>query len=322
MRIRENETFTVIHYAKMSREKREALWQEARAHSIGGSEVATILGLNKYKTVAALWAEKTGRIQPEDISNKWPIVKGNVLEDTLRRRFSSLHPELQVQSGSNYTFVSREHSFMHANLDGIIRDNDGIFGLLEIKTANAIRGRLDWHDEDGNLTIPAYYLTQVTHYMTVTGFTYGYFYADIGENEPIEIRFERNKDDIKAVTEACVDFWQYVETDTLPELTTAADVSFAYPHDDGEIVAADSSESITELNKLAQAYKTAQDAEKAAKAHTDALKDRLAALIGKHEGISTDTWKVTYKTTVRAARDIPAKRVPESSYRIMRVKQL
>lgn len=36
-------------------------WQERRKMTIGSSEIATVLGLNKYQTPLALWAEKTGR---------------------------------------------------------------------------------------------------------------------------------------------------------------------------------------------------------------------------------------------------------------------
>lgn len=36
-------------------------WQERRKLTIGSSEIATVLGLNKYQTPLALWAEKTGR---------------------------------------------------------------------------------------------------------------------------------------------------------------------------------------------------------------------------------------------------------------------
>ena len=84
---------------------------------------------------------------------------------------------------------------MHASLDGFVYDEESdSWGILEIKTANANRGRTDWHDETGELVAPQYYMAQVTHYMAVTGFTWGVFYADIGESEPVEVRFERDEE--------------------------------------------------------------------------------------------------------------------------------
>ena len=42
-------------------------WLEARKNGIGGSDAATILGLNPYKTTIELWEEKTGKREAEDI---------------------------------------------------------------------------------------------------------------------------------------------------------------------------------------------------------------------------------------------------------------
>ena len=39
-------------------------WHNARHKGIGGSDVASILGLNPYKTNVELWREKTGRTKP------------------------------------------------------------------------------------------------------------------------------------------------------------------------------------------------------------------------------------------------------------------
>lgn len=168
-----------------TKESRHQAWLAFRAKGVGGSDMGTILGLNPYSTPYDLWLEKTGRQKPEDISGKWAIVKGNALEVELRRRFRALHPEYQVIDGTDISLVSKQHPLMHASLDGFVYDEaSDSWGVLEIKTANANRGRTDWHDETGELIAPDYYLAQVTHYMAVTGFTWGVFYADIGESEP------------------------------------------------------------------------------------------------------------------------------------------
>ena len=115
---------------------------------------------------------------------RWAIIKGNALEVELRRRFRQLHPEFQVIDGTDISLVSDAHPVMHASLDGFIYDEaSDSWGILEIKTANANRGRTDWHNDEGELIAPDYYMAQVTHYMAVTGFRWGYFYADIGEAE-------------------------------------------------------------------------------------------------------------------------------------------
>ena len=166
--------FDVHRFRQHTKKERESAWHAFRALGVGGSDMSTILGLNPYSTPYDLWLEKTNRQQPEDISGKWAIVKGNALEVELRRRFRQLHPEYQVIDGTDISLVSKQHPLMHASLDGFVYDEESdSWGILEIKTANANRGRTDWHDDAGELIAPAYYVAQVTHYMAVTGFRWG-----------------------------------------------------------------------------------------------------------------------------------------------------
>lgn len=271
-------------------------WLAFRTKGVGGSDMGTILGLNPYSTPYELWLEKTGRQQPEDISGKWAIVKGNALEVELRRRFRALHPEYQVIDGTDISLVSKTYPLMHASLDGFIYDEESdSWGILEIKTANANRGRTDWHDETGELVAPQYYMAQVTHYMAVTGFTWGVFYADIGESEPVEVRFERDEDDIHAVIKAAEDFWGFVTRDEMPTLT-GADVAKAYPEPAEGIE--DMSDS-TDLQQLMTSYRDAKADEKALKQRIEELQDCILVYVGDHEGVRCGTLQATYKHSTR-----------------------
>ena len=51
-------------------------WHLRRRLGIGGSEIGTILGLNKYQTPFDLWLIKTGRKTPDDLSDKPPFTGG------------------------------------------------------------------------------------------------------------------------------------------------------------------------------------------------------------------------------------------------------
>ena len=291
--VESNDIYEVVRFRQRTKQAREAAWLESRGKGVGGSDMATIMGLNKYATPYELWLEKTGRSEREDISGKWAIVKGNALEAELRRRFRSLHPELAVTDGTNISFASRPHPCMRASLDGILYDPEtDSFGVLEIKTANASRGRNDWHDADGNLVIPPYYLVQVTHYMAVTGWTWGYMYADIGESEPVEIRFERDADDIKAVIDAAELFWQFVTDDTMPHLVGATDVARAYPQPDGDIVDGNADSGLCDLMER---YDLAVKQSREAARQADELKDIIITRIGEHTGIRCGSLQATYK---------------------------
>jgi len=288
--------FDVHRFRQHTKKERESAWHAFRALGVGGSDMSTILGLNPYSTPYDLWLEKTNRQQPEDISGKWAIVKGNALEVELRRRFRQLHPEYQVIDGTDISLVSKQHPLMHASLDGFVYDEESdSWGILEIKTANANRGRTDWHDETGELVAPQYYMAQVTHYMAVTGFTWGVFYADIGESEPVEVRFERDEDDIHAVIKAAEDFWGFVTRDEMPTLT-GADVAKAYPEPSEGIE--DMSDS-TDLRRLMADYQQTTADLSALKQHKEELQDCILPYIGDHEGVRCGNMQATYKHSTR-----------------------
>ncbi|KFI92467.1 phage-type endonuclease family protein [Bifidobacterium saguini DSM 23967] len=309
--------FDIHRFKQRTRKERERAWHAFRALGVGGSDMSTILGLNPYATPFRLWLEKTNRQTPEDISDKWAIVKGNALEGELRKRFRRLHPEWVVRDGTDISLVSREHPLMHASLDGFIYDEaTDSWGILEIKTANANRGRTDWHDEaTGELKAPDYYMAQVTHYMAVTGFQWGYFYADIGETEPVEIRFERDEDDIGAVVRAAEEFWGFVTRDEMPRLK-AVDVVKAYPEPTEGVEVADDDD---DLAGLMREYEHARQAADAAADDVKLLQEALIVRIGDHAGVRCRGFEATYKPFHRKGY---VREVKPSSGRTFRFKQL
>ena len=319
--IKDTDQYTLVKFKQSTEAERHEAWLQHRRHGVGGSDMSTILGLNKYSTPYQLWLDKTGRTQHEELDN-WAIVKGRTLEPALRKRFKLLHPEYLVQDGTDKSFISRKHPCMQASLDGIIYDPaHNQYGVLEIKTANAVRAARDWHDSDGELTAPDYYLAQVTHYMAVTGFSFAIFYADIGEREPIEVRVERDEQDIQTVIAAAERFWQFVTDDTMPALQTAQEVSMVYPKSNGDEIPAPA-EQASEITQTASRYQQVSEQISELKAQQDELKDQLAVAVGEHDAINTGQYRISYKTTMRKARTVPEHTVPASTYRVLRVKEV
>lgn len=301
------DAFHVIRFKHRTRAERHEAWASQRMLGVGGSDLSTILGLNKWSTPYALWLEKTGRETPQDISDKWAIVKGNTLETALRNRFRQLHPEWECYDGTDKSLVSNTHPCMHASLDGILYDKARGHGVLEIKTANAHRGATDWHDADGDLIIPDYYMAQVTHYLAVTGWTWGVVYADIGEAEPVEIMFERDESDVTAAITAAETFWGYVERDEPPALTASEvdDVQTRDQPDGFEQVEDD------EFDRLASIYVQFDDAEKAARKQKNSIAEQLKKMVGTDRaGLISAASQVGYKTIrfrAQPEKVIPAK---------------
>lgn len=311
---RGKDVFTLRRFKGPQREREQA-WLAYRNQGVGGSDMSIILGLNPWRSPYKLWLEKTGRQASEDISDKWAVVKGNALEPVLRKRFLRLHPELVGVDGTDKSIASVPHPCMHASLDGWLYDpGSDSFGVLEIKTANAIRARDDWRGEDGSLRIPDYYMAQVTHYLAVTGFTWGYVYADLDEGEPVGIRFERDEEDVEAVTRKAEEFWGFVQRDEMPALT-ARDVAEAYPAPVDGVETVDDEDTA----QLFAKYEAAQARLKEAREDEAALKDALIVEIGDRQGIRCGHFEATYKPYSRKAytRVVEAK-----SSRTFRFKEL
>ena len=61
-------------------------WLAQRKKGIGGSDVSSIMGLNKYKSALELYLDKTGQL-PEDDEENIAAELGLELEDFLAKKF-------------------------------------------------------------------------------------------------------------------------------------------------------------------------------------------------------------------------------------------
>lgn len=202
-------------------------WLEERKKGIGASDAGTIIGVNRWKTNVELWEEKAGLRQPEDIGHKPYVQYGHDAEPHIRAIFSLDHPELRVTYDSPYKIIRNDElQFIFCTPDGEIEELDtGRRGGLEIKTTQILNGRQwsDWNDR-----IPDQYYCQVCHQMLATGWDFVWLRAQIkwhtrdGELrlDTREYLIERNgaQDDIEAIKEAEIEFWDNVQNKRQPAL--------------------------------------------------------------------------------------------------------
>lgn len=183
-----------------------AKWLDIRNQGIGGSDAGVILGYNSYKSPIELYREKIEKTTV-DLSDNEYVYWGNILENEVAKEFSK-RSGLKVRRMG--TVRSKEYPFMIANIDRwIIGKSCG----LECKTTNSFFGK-NWEDDE----IPDSYYCQCLHYMAVTGAPCWYIAVLIGGNKFIYKKIERNEEDIKALIAAEKEFWEKVETKTLPEI--------------------------------------------------------------------------------------------------------
>lgn len=235
-------------------------WQAYREKQkgLGGSDVATILGLNPYKTPFTLWLEKTGQIEPPVLNNEY-IEWGNILEPVIREKFAK---ETGFEVYENHWVMLHEtHDFMVANIDGEVIDPQfaGEKGVLEIKTAGE-RMRDQW--ENGP---PHHYMLQLQHYLAVLDYSYGYIAVLIGGSTFKYYLVERDDYVIDNLIQAEMEFMQMVEDRVAPEISGhKADSDYlaeTFPEDNGEIGELNNALEINALNyfSLQQQIKVLQE---------------------------------------------------------------
>lgn len=294
-------------------------WLKARRSGIGGSDVAAILGLSRYKTAVDVYEDKIATDEPQDVQSQAAYF-GSVLEDVVAQEFSK-RTGMKIQR-VNKMLRMGECDWMIANIDRAIVSPE-IAGrvyvydearqietsrqistdmILECKTASSfIADQWGPSQEDEIVSgkvvtehkIPLYYETQVQWYLGVTGASVCFVAVLLGGQDFRIYRVDRDEDVIAALKEHCGKFWrENVLARVVPDPDTKEDVAKIFPTDNGEMVEASNevAADIGELRNLQEQIKTLQDAQ-------DVVKDRICAALGEKSGFLIDGEKAcTYKT--------------------------
>ena len=184
----------------MSRED----WLEHRRNSIGGSDAAAVVGLNKYASPYSLWADKRGLLPEKEDSE--PMRLGRDLEDYVAQRFTEATGK-RVRRENNI-IINPSFPFAHANVDRLVIGEDA---GLECKTTSAMNLKRFRGGE-----YPANYYVQCVHYMMVTGAARWYLAVLVLGVGFYWFCIERDEDEIEALRASESAFWEYVKTNTPP----------------------------------------------------------------------------------------------------------
>lgn len=171
-------------------------WLHLRKHGIGGSDAGAVCGLNPYVSSMDVYADKT----TDEISNydNEAMKQGRDLEDYVAQRFCEA-TGLKLRK-SNAMYVHEQHSFMLADVDRhIIGKNAG----LECKTASPYSAD-KWADGQ----VPAHYLAQCYHYMSVLNADYWYIAVLIYGKEFKFLKIERDEEIINNLIHIEQEFWK------------------------------------------------------------------------------------------------------------------
>ena len=165
------------NFLKKQNERTENMddWHKRRYNGLGGSDVGTILGVNKYKTVHELWEEKTLRKAPPKQNHKMHF--GHVLEDPIAKEFARvMGVKIRI---SNKQYKSEMEPWLLGNVDRLITLQDKSKAVLECKNSADHTAFKDGYifrngefyngAKSNSQSIPLTYYCQCQHYMYITG---------------------------------------------------------------------------------------------------------------------------------------------------------
>lgn len=196
---------TRVSFLNMSPED----WLERRRHSIGGSDAGTILGLNEYSSPYALWTEKTGKITPEDISDKEAVRTGHDLEEYVAQRWMEKTGK-KLRRDNNFVY-NTDFPFAHVQADRLVVGEQAGF---EAKTTAS----WDILQQCREGKYPDRWYCQCVHGMMVTGLERWYLGVLVLGKGFFDFTIERNEDEINALANAERSFWANVESNIPPAL--------------------------------------------------------------------------------------------------------
>ena len=267
---------------------------EERKTGVGGSDAATILGINPFQDAYGLYLEKRNEAPPEDedflkASRYW----GSILEEPVSQAYAD-ETGYKIQK-ANQLIRSKDYPFMIANIDRKVVGQDRRIGF-EAKTAV----RPDGWGVSGSNEIPAYIMCQVQHYLAVTGYDVWDLGVLIGNRDFRTYRILPIEDIIEQLREAEQEFWDRVENGVAPEPvweSAAATrlIKSLYPGTNGSVV---------QLPELAQKYQDVMVDAKEQKKLSDGIitgcQNRIDMLMGEASvGLLPDGSAYTRKEQTR-----------------------
>lgn len=264
-------------------EDREA-WLKLRNSGIGGSDIASIMGLNPWKSAYALYCEKAGLVEPEDLSDNEYVYWGNVHEPAIAKRFCELTGKKVKRWG---TVAREDYPWMLADFDRLIVGED--VGL-ECKTASAYK-KEEWEGDN----LPDSYYCQIQWYMAVSGFKEWWIACLLGGNHFEYKLVPRNDIFIEDMVTQAEKFWDCVQAKVPPAVdgseSTSETLKKIYPESQEGSIALSSSEGsliqrIDELTATENVIK--QEKEECINALKLALGDNESGVFGER--------KVSWKT--------------------------
>ena len=260
-------------------------FHQSRQTGLGGSDIATLLGINPFSTKYKLYLQKRGELAPEPDNSRTKA--GRVMESVIASMVSDR--EGCKLRRVNRTLRHPKHDFLIAHID---RDFVGVRKGLEIKNVSPRMVYL-WGKDGQPDAVAEYYVPQPHHYMLVMDYPAFDVAAYFGGDDLRIYPMERDPEMDELIIETAHDFWHnHVLAGIPPEPefdhpTTLPLFKRLYPGTNGETIEAD--EMIIHWAKVAEeAARKASEYDKVA----ETAKNHLLAFMGDSAVLKLDANKV------------------------------
>ena len=276
---------TKISTLDMSREE----WLQHRQKSVGGSDAASILGLNPWSSPYTIWADKLGKIPPKEDAEA--MRQGRDLEFYVAERFCEATGKKVRRE--NYILINPNYPFAHANVDRMVVGEDA---GLECKTTSVLNMK-----NFKNGSFPDTYYVQCVHYMMVTGCKKWYLAVLVLNKEFMVFEIERDEEEINALAKSEAEFWKLVENNTAPiadgTASTSNTLAALYPESNEDFVNLFAFEA--ELQQYMALTAQIKEMEKL----KDEMANKVKAFLGEAGMGETDRYRVSWTSSTRSTFD-------------------
>jgi putative phage-type endonuclease len=188
-----NELFDAVLLGDFANGSQE--WHDLRNEPgvVGGSDIGAIAGLSSWESCITKWAKKTGQI-PDEVIPNMSMKLGTILESPILNLFAAENPELEIYETG--TWANKENPWARSNPDGLYKDADGNWGIIEVKFS-----RDYWSG------VPQAYRAQVLWYMRIFGIKQAKLVALAGSSY-MEFDIEWDEFEAQTLWDAAVRFRQ------------------------------------------------------------------------------------------------------------------
>lgn len=319
----------------------EAEWLALRESNVGGSEVAALFyrwrmpdgrdvvrhlyqpapeqgtplgSVSPYKTPMRLWAEKSGKVMPADISNE--------------RTRAGRHMEAAIAAWSREKWgwnIRKVRRYLAhdaapgwgASLDYELHESGSAGAPVEFKNVDFLVFRDEWEAEEETVLAPPLHITlQVQAQIGCANADHGWIVPCVGGNEILRGRIDRHEPVQRMIAEAVAAFWGGVRSGQPPshvaDIAAVADChAFALDESAGALdLSADS-----EFTELCRRYLRWQEHQVRTEIMVDNLKGRIALKLGEHTRAKGQLHNVTWTLVNRPERIVPERLQPAMSFR-------